>query len=125
MALREYFEQIKGLGVLATADQAGNVDGAVYSKPYFVDEETIVFLMAERLTHSNVGANPHACYVFIESGEGYHGKRLYLTKTKEEPNSEMVGQVCECCDYSLYGGLLTGHVVYFHIDKVIPLVATD
>jgi len=47
MKLREYFEQTKGVRVLATADQAGNVDGAIYSKPYFIDEETIVFLMAE------------------------------------------------------------------------------
>lgn len=111
--------------MLAIADQAGNINGAVYSKPCFIDEENVVFLMAERLTHSNVGANPHTCYVFVESGEGYHGKRLYLTKTKEEPNSELVGQVCERCDYSLYGGLLTGNAVYFHIDKVIQLVATD
>jgi hypothetical protein len=50
---------------------------------------------------------------------------LYLTKTKEEPNSELVGQVCEWCDYSLYSDLLTDHVVYFHIDKVIQLVSTD
>jgi len=45
MALLEHFEQTKGLGVLATADQTGNIDGAIYPKPYFIDEKTDVFLI--------------------------------------------------------------------------------
>jgi len=30
--------------------------------------------------------NPHAAYLFVEEGHGYKGKRLYLTKIKEEEN---------------------------------------
>ena len=33
MDLNEYFENVKGLGVLATADAQGCPDVAVYSKP--------------------------------------------------------------------------------------------
>jgi len=59
----------------------------------------------------------------LNRGEEYNGKRSHLKKTKEELKSELVGQACERCDYSLYGGLITGYVVYFHIDKVISLAS--
>ena len=51
MDLSEYFDQTKGRGVLATADAAGKVNAAVYAHPYFMDGNTVVFIMAERLTH--------------------------------------------------------------------------
>lgn len=33
MGLRDYFENAKGTGVLATADADGKVDVAIYSRP--------------------------------------------------------------------------------------------
>ncbi len=41
MKISEYFENTQGRGVLATADSNGLVDVAVYSRPHFIDEETI------------------------------------------------------------------------------------
>ena len=35
MKLSEYFENVKGYGVLATADSAGKVDVAVYEAPLY------------------------------------------------------------------------------------------
>ena len=35
MTLSEYFEQAKGIGVLATTDAAGQVNQAIYAKPLF------------------------------------------------------------------------------------------
>ena len=90
MNLAEYFENIKGLGVLATSDSDGNVDIAVYSRPYIIDEKTIAFSMLERLSYSNVQSNPNAAYMFVEQGEGYAGKRLHLTKTGEEKDPERI-----------------------------------
>ena len=80
MNLGDYFDHTKGRGVLATADATGRVNAAVYSRPYFTDDTTAVFIMAERLTHENVQSNPYAAYLFIEASEGYTGKRLYLKK---------------------------------------------
>ena len=90
MKLSEYFEQAKGYGVISTADSNGHLTSAVYSRPHFYNEDTIAFIMADRLTHKNLETNPHAAYLFIESGEGYSGKRLYLTKLREEKDSELI-----------------------------------
>jgi hypothetical protein len=73
MKSSEYFEGVTGRGVLATAGSGGNVNAAVYSRPHFIDEETVAYSMTDRLTHSNLQSNPHAAYLFMESGEKYEG----------------------------------------------------
>ena len=83
--LSEYFEKAKGVGVLATADAQGKVNLAVYSRPHFLDsndDNTVAFIMADRLSHANIVANPHAAYSFHEDGEGYYGNWpvLYLSR---------------------------------------------
>ena len=63
MQLNEYFEKKTGKSVLATSDDKGIVNVAIYSRPHFMNEETIAFIMADRLTHNNLRANPHAAYL--------------------------------------------------------------
>jgi len=121
MNLVDYFNQTKGRGVLATADDTGKVNAAVYARPYFTDDTTAVFIMAERLTHENVRSNPSAAYLFMEAGEGYTGKRLYLKKIREEQNEQLVSDICRKCDYSHYD-LHARYVVYFNVEKVLPLI---
>ena len=82
--LKEYFESTKGSGVLATADSGGEVDAAIYSRPHFVEEGTLAFIMRDRLTHHNLQSNPHATFLFMEDGQGYNGKRLFLKKVREK-----------------------------------------
>jgi len=50
MKLSEYFENTDGTGVLATADDKGNVDAALYARPHCLDETTVAFVMNERLS---------------------------------------------------------------------------
>ncbi len=90
MDLNEYFENVKGLGVLATADAEGRTDVAVYAKPHIIDEETVAFIMTDRLTHHNLQSNNHAAYLFKEEGPGYKGTRLFLTKMREEQDSDLL-----------------------------------
>lgn len=92
MELKSYFESTDGTGILSTADSNGNVDAAIYSRPHFL-ENKIAFIMRDRLTHKNLESNPHAVYLFIENGPGYKGKRIYLTKVKEEKNSERIASL--------------------------------
>ena len=47
MSLHDYFENTKGMGILAIADSNGIVDTALYSRPHFIDEENCIFLMAD------------------------------------------------------------------------------
>ena len=75
--------------MLATADSSGKVDAAVYARPHFFDENTIAFIMREKLTHANLQTNPHRHLSIYQSGSGYAGKRLYLTKLREETNEEL------------------------------------
>ena len=123
MSLSDYFENVQGRGILATADSDGMVDLAIYAKPHVIDETTIAFVMRERLTHQNLKSNPHAAYMFAEQGEGYAGKRLYLTKLREETNTSLVEmlrkkqpEICALYDDS------NKYLVHFQIDDIWPLV---
>ena len=122
MELVEYFKNVKGHGVLATADSTGKVDAAVYARPHFMDKETIAFIMPDRLTHHNLQSNPHAAYLFIETGEKLSGKRLFLTKIKEEKDTEQLYEIRR----KSYGDDREGlYLVFFKIDKVLPLIGTE
>ncbi len=123
MELQEYFENTSGTGILATASGSGEVDVAVYARPHFVDEQTLAFIMADRLSHRNLQSNPHAAYLFIEAGQGYQGKRLYLTKVAEETDAEKIEALrrrpsAQDCN----GSSEARYLVHFRIDGVRPLV---
>lgn len=90
MDIKNYFENQKGAGMLATADAEGRVDIAVYSRPHVIDSQTIAFIMRDRLSHRNLQSNPQAAYSFLESGEGCQGLRLYLTKVDEDTDAEKI-----------------------------------
>jgi hypothetical protein len=124
MKLSEYFEKTKGRGVISTADSSGHLTSAVYAKPHFMDENNIAFIMADRLTHKNLDSNLHAVYLFMESGEKYAGKRLYLTKTKEEKNSPVIDQIRrrESCPVDEEYMKQNRFLVHFKVEKVLPLI---
>jgi hypothetical protein len=120
MTLKEYFASVKGRGILATADREGRVDAAVYAAPHVMDDDTVAFIMRDRLTHHNLQSNPHAAYLFMEAGEGYAGKRLFLTKVREEQDSELLHKLRrrKYEDEKQEAKFL----VFFRIDKVLPLI---
>ena len=120
MELKGYFENTEGNAILSTADGNGQVDAAIYSRPHFMDDGTIALIMRDRLTHHNLQSNPHACYMFIEKGPGYKGKRLFLTKVREEQDSELLQslrrrQYIDEKDEAKF-------LVFFNITKELPLV---
>lgn len=120
MELKEYFENTDGNGILATANGSGQVDAAIYARPHFMDDGTLALIMRDRLTHLNLQSNPHACYMFIEKGSGYKGKRFFLSKVREEQDSELLEslqrrQYIDDKDEAKF-------LVFFKIDKELPLV---
>jgi hypothetical protein len=124
MTLSEYFERVKGIGVLATTDRAGQVNQAIYAKPLFLDKDDDAicsFIMANRLTHDNVGHNPSAAYLFIEEGEGYVGKRLSLIVGEEESDPEKIKAIRRRNDLPLSDEECK-YLVHFHIEGVRPLI---
>jgi hypothetical protein len=121
MNLTDYFENTKGLGVLATANESGAVDAALYARPHVIDEQNIAFIMSEHLSHENLLSNPKCAYLFIEEGQGYKGRRLYLTKTSEETDPEKIESLRrKKFEYSEAD--TKKYLVTFRIDKIRPLV---
>ena len=122
MELREYFSDLKGLGVLSTADDQGKVDAAVYATPHIMDDGTIAFIMPDRLTHNNLQSNHHAAYLFKEEGTGYKGKRLFLTKTREEKDTELLHSLRRKKYAREEGEEEARYLVFFNVDKILPLI---
>ncbi len=131
MKLNEYFGNVIGLGVLATADADGKVDVAVYSRPHFLGDgdadEELAFVMNDHLSHENLQSNPHAAYLFIEEGGGYQGKRLFLTKVQENTDQKLIQEVSrrampECCEE---GGPRKQYLVTFRVDGIRPLLGEN
>jgi len=126
MELREYFQDTKGFGVLATADADGKVNVAVYSRPHFLGEDDgeVAFIMNDRLSHDNVDSNPHAAYLFIEETGSYVGRRLFLTRTREETDQDKIRSIrrrnlppdCDEEDTQLR------FLVHFRVDGIRPLL---
>ncbi len=127
MTLSEYFAKAKGFGVLATTDAAGQINQAIYDKPYFLDKDddgTCSFIMTRRLSHDNVWRNPSAAYLFIEECGRYSGKRLSLTVIAEETDPEKIKAVRR-----QYAPPISEeeskYLVHFHIEGVRPLIGTE
>ncbi|MGC9195740.1 MAG: pyridoxamine 5'-phosphate oxidase family protein [Syntrophobacteraceae bacterium] len=126
MDLMDYFEKTQGLGVLSTADSEGKVNSAVYSRPHFMKDSTVAFIMPDRLTHHNLTTNPHAAYLFRENGPGYKGKRLYLTKVREEADTALIESLRRKVyppEFEEKAGPKS--VVFFKIEKELPLVGSE
>lgn len=125
MQLQNYFEREKGLGVLATADKTGKVGIAVYARPHILEDGTLAFIMADRLSHSNLQSNPQAAYLFKEDVPGYKGKRLFLTKIREEKDSELLNTLRKRTNsWEKKRAGESKFLVFFRIDQELPLVGT-
>jgi hypothetical protein len=125
MTLKEYFDEKKGVGVMATSNAEGKVDTAIYSSPHVFDDGTLAFIMRERLTHLNVQSNPYGSYIFIEEGMGRKGLRVFLKKFKEDSNPDLIAAMTR--------RYLTPEedrekgpkfLVYFRVEKILPLIGS-
>ncbi len=125
MNLSEYFKNTKGVGVLATADSDGKVDAAIYARPHIMEDGSIAFIMRDRLSHANLQSNPHAAFLFMEDGSGFKGKRLYLIKTREEENGELIKELSRRAYSADKEGLHESKfLVFFKLEKELPLIGS-
>lgn len=90
MNLKDYFSEEKGIGVIATSDTDGVVDTAIYSRPHVLENDTVAFIMRDRLSHKNLQENGHANYMYMEPGAGYNGVRLFMTKIDETQDHTLI-----------------------------------
>jgi hypothetical protein len=123
MTLREYFENTKGTGVLATADGRGKVDAAIYARPHVMEDGSLAFIMLDRLTHKNLESNPNATYLFLEDGGRYRGVRLFLEKIREDNDPDLISRIARKCpdDFGQHAEG-TRFLVYFRLEKILDLI---
>jgi hypothetical protein len=119
MSLSTYFETTTGTG-------RGQVDAAVYSRPHVMADGTIAFIMKDRLSRHNLQSNPHAAYLFIERGNGFKGKRLFLKQVGEEKETE---RLYELRRRSYPSGADSDndpkYLVFFELQRELPLVGGE
>lgn len=120
MEMKQYFEDLKGVGVLSTADDKGVVDIALYAKPFIIDEKTVALIMLKKLNYLNLQANPYAAYIFID--EKFQGKRLYLKKIKEDNDQDKINLLLRH-KYNDEETLKKDKaLVYFELVKELPII---
>jgi hypothetical protein len=125
MNLKEYLQGVSGKGVLSTADAKGKVDAAIYSKPHFLEDGTLAFIMRDHLTHHNLGSNPYATYLFIEDVPHYKGIRLFLKKVREDTDPDLIAQMTRrhlTSEQDEARG--PKFLVYFVLEKILPLIGS-
>jgi len=89
MTLNEYFENTTGMGVLATADRDGLVNAAMYARPHVIGRGEH---RPDHVRPAEPSQSPvqYPCSLPLQGRGGYKGRRLYLTKTKEEKDSPLI-----------------------------------
>ena len=122
MELTEYFKNTEGFGVLSTADGDGKVNSAVYARPHVMEDGSLAFIMRDRLSHKNLQLNPYATYLLKEDGPGYKGRRIYLTKIREEENSPLIDSISRRTYSSDAGNKESKFLVYFKPERGRPLI---
>ncbi len=121
MSLHEYFETSNGYGVLATSNQEGQVNIAIYSKPHMIDEDSLALIMRNRRSYGNLQTNPTAAYLYIEKDGGYLGKRLHLTKIREDKDQDAIDAIRRK-HRTHTGPDSDSTLVIFRIDEIRPAV---
>lgn len=126
MNLEDYFTKTTGIGVMATSEENGVVNTAIYSRPHVQGKEEIAFVMHDRLTHQNLQTNNHANYLFLKDGQGYSGVRLFLTKLDESTDQELIASLSRH-QVSPEDDRLRGDkfLVRFKVNKVLKLIGGE
>ena len=126
MDLNTYFKEHTGTGVLATADDNGKVNTAIYARPHVFDDKTVAFIMRDRLSRQNLLKNGSANYLFIESGAAYKGVRLGLKLIDESTDPELIASLSRrILAGKEYSADEARFVVRFSVEKGLALVGGD
>ena len=92
-SLMEFFNKQPRLGVLSTANKAGEVNSGYFGSPRMVDEKTIIMALGNNRTLANLQENPNACYMIMEPGKAlpdWKGVRMYLKMTECQTSGDTV-----------------------------------
>ena len=123
MDLKDYFSNKKGLGRLSTADSTGKVNSAVYSRPHFLGDDQVSFIMRDRLTRANLKSNPNANYMFVQHTEGLSGLRINLHKLSESSDQQQIAKLSRRKTTSKSEE--KRYLVTFRVEKILSLIGGE
>ncbi len=125
-SLMEFFNKQPRLGVLSTANKAGEVNSGYFGSPRMVDEKTIIMALGNNRTLANLQENPNACYLIMEPGKAlpdWKGVRMYLKMTECQTSGDTVETMRK--QLVQKAGEAAGKMVYaavtFEVTAVRPL----
>ncbi|HOW54010.1 MAG TPA: pyridoxamine 5'-phosphate oxidase family protein [Syntrophorhabdaceae bacterium] len=124
--LMEFFNKQPRLGVLSTANKAGEVNSAYFGSLRMVDEKTVVMALGNNRTFSHLQENPNACYLIMEPGKAlpeWKGVRIYLKMTRCETSGDTVETMKK--QLAEKAGAAAAKIVYaavtFEVTSIRPL----
>ena len=94
--LMELFNKRPRIGILATSNNVGDVNAAVFGSPQMIDENTVVMGIGENRSFRNLQRNPKAAFIVVEPGEtvmDWKGARVYLEAVDMETSGEFYDQI--------------------------------
>ena len=96
MMPKSYFEEKKGMEILAATDFSGRVEVAIYSHPHIMADGSIASIIGDRFTICNSQSNPSGIFLFIEIRTRQWGERLFLKNaTKIESGTDQKNQASQ------------------------------
>ena len=119
---KTYFAQTQGQGYLCTADAAGTINAAPFSRPRIQADGTWAFGMTGRQSNRNLRENPHALYLF-DAGQ-YRGCRASLEVVRFEEEGSLLEEVRASADHIVGpgAGASVTCVAFLRLAGVRPLV---
>jgi hypothetical protein len=89
----EMFNRKTRIGTLATANNNGDVNTAVFGSPRMIDEDTVIMAIGDNRSYQYLQENPKASFIVIEPGDSpmqWKGVRLYLEVDSFERFGELL-----------------------------------
>lgn len=89
----EMFNKQTRIGALATTNNNGDVNAAVFGSPRMIDQDTVIMAIGDNRSFRNLQENPKASFIVVEPGDSptdWKGVRLYLEVESFERYGELL-----------------------------------
>jgi hypothetical protein len=91
--LMEMFNRKTRIGVLATSNENGDVNTAVFGSPRMIDENTVIMAIGNNRSFQYLQENPKASFIVVETGDSpqeWKGARVYIEMSGFERYGELL-----------------------------------
>ena len=124
--VKEYLSSAERMNVLSTSNKSGENNVAIFGSVRLADDNTIMMMLGNNKTFSNLQENPHAALLVVmpgKSGLETEGCRVYLKLRKVEDGGEIFDRMKAEIKAKIGDAAeILQHLVIFDIVGVRPIV---